>query len=538
MKSKPVRLLRILAALALAAMLGALFSGCSGGYQSGMAFTYALPQNVDSLDPQTAARQSSYLVISSIFEGLCKIDSEGNVAPGVAKKWEANDSCTTFTFHLDPNAKWSDGSPVIADDFLFAIQRALRPETATPSVDDLFIIQGARAVYQGEADESFLGVWAEDDRTLVVQLERSYPDFPALTAGAHYMPCSRSYFESCNGHYGLSSEYLLTNGPFTFPTIYSWSTDYGSRKVELEPAQTYHHADDVAPASLTYLIDYDDALTQDPVTALTTGAIDITTLTETAARAAAEEGCGIQMLDDAVTGLLFNPEAGVLKYKEAREIFVKTIDRQDLLDRRMDKNAGEALGIMADCVRWGGEPYYADGAQMFARQDDGVTTSLLPVLLAQLEEDRMPGITVICRDDEESVNIANGLLVSWNSKLGTAYNIEPLSDAEYQNRIATGDYQAAIYTLRAGGTTPYQVLKAFESSSTPVLMKNEEYDGLLHSLQFGLTEYRGLESYLQNYYIFYPLFSDKTFYVTSPNSEGIAASPDLTIDFSKAKKKE
>ena len=82
------------------------------------------------------------------------------------------------------------------------------------------------------------------------------------------------------------------------------------------------------------------------------------------------------------------------------------------------------------------------------------------------------------------------------------------------------------------------MLKSFESSSTPTLMKNQEYDGLLHSLQFGLTEYRGLESYLQNYYIFYPLFSDKTYYVTSPNSEGVEASPDLTIDFSKAKKKE
>lgn len=534
MKTRLTRLLCLL----LAALLAGTLSGCSGGYQSDMEFTYALPQNVDTLDPQTASRQSSYLVIGSIFEGLCRIDSKGNVIPGAAKKWEANESSTVFTFHLDPNACWSDGSPVIADDFLFAIQRALRPETNTPSVDDLFIIQGARAVYQGEADESQLGVWAEDDLTLVVQLERSYPDFPALTAGAHYMPCSRAYFESCSGHYGLSSEYLITNGPFTFPTIYSWSMDYGSRKIVLAPSDTYRKAEEVAPASLTYLIDYDDALTQDPVTALTTGAIDVTTLTENAAKAAAEQGCGIQMLDDAVTGLLFNPEAGVLKHKEAREIFVKTIDRQDLLDRRMDKNAGEAFGIMPDCVRWDGGPYYAGGAQMFATQDDGVTQSLLPVLLAQLEEDRMPEITVICPDDEESVNIANGLLVSWNSKLGTAYNIEPLGDAEYQNRIAAGDYQAAIYTLRAGGTTPYQVLKAFESSSTPTLMKNQEYDGLLHSLQFGLTEYRGLESYLQNYYIFYPLFSDKTYYVTSPNSEGVEASPDLTIDFSKAKKKE
>ena len=188
--------------------------GCGGSFQEGMEFTYLLPQNVDTLDPQTASRSSSYLVIGSIFQGLCKIDPDGDVVPGAAKSWEVNETFTQFTFHLNNDSYWSNGQPVTADDFLFAIQRALRPETATPSVDDLFIIQGARAVYKGEADISYLGVWAEDERTLVVQLERSYPDFPALTAGTHYMPCNRVYFEECAGHYGLSSEYLITNGPF------------------------------------------------------------------------------------------------------------------------------------------------------------------------------------------------------------------------------------------------------------------------------------------------------------------------------------
>lgn len=516
----------------------AAFSGCGGSYQTGMGFTYPLPQNIDSLDPQTAARQSSFQVISSIFEGLCKLDDKGNVKPGAAQKWEADESNTRFTFHLYHDAKWSNGTPVTADDFLFAIQRALRPETATPSVDDLFIIQGARSVYNGEAEESALGVWAEDDYTLVVQLERGYADFPALTAGTHFMPCNREYFEQSAGHYGLSSEYLITNGPFTFDSIYSWNTQLGSRKVELVPSDTYHRARDVAPGALTFLIDYDEALTEDPVGSLLSGKIDVATLPETAAETAARQGCGIQVLDDAVLGLLFNPESGVLKYPQAREIFTKTIDRQNLLDRRMDKNSTEAMGIMADCVRWNGENYYADGAAMFTAQDDGIVASLMPSLLTLMDAERMPAITVICPNDEESINIANGLLVSWNAKLGNAYNIEPLDDAEFESRVSSGDYQAALYTLRAGGTTPYQVLKAFESSSTPTLLKNPDYDSQLHSLSFDLEAYRGLERYLQESYLFYPLFSDKTYYVSSPNSQGISASPNLTIDFSKARKSE
>lgn len=512
--------------------------GCSGSYKAGMDFTYALPQNVDTLDPQTASRQSSYLVIGSIFQGLCSIDDQGEVIPGAARKWEANEDYTQFTFHLYGDAKWSDGSPVTADDFLFAIERALRPETATPSVDDLFVIQGARAVYNGEVDQSFLGVWAEDEHTLVIRLERSYPDFPAITAGTHYMPCNRRFFEECSGHYGLSAEYLITNGPFTFESEYSWVTDSGKRQITLIPSDNYRDRESVQPGSLTYLIDYDDAFTADPVASLVDGSIDITTLTETAAQAAADQGCGVQVMDDAVTGLLFNADAGILKYPQAREIFTKLIDRQDLLDRRIDKNSTEASGIMPNCVRWNGEDYYMDSTAMFTPQDDTIADTLLPSLLSISGDKRMPNITIICPDDEESVNIANGILVSWNHKLGTAYNIEPLDDASFQARISSGQYEAALYTLRAGGVTPYHVLKAFESSSTPSLYRDTEYDSQLHSISFELSSYRDLEAYLQNNYVFYPLFSDKTYYVSSPQSQGISASPDLRIDFSKARRAE
>ncbi len=241
-------------------------------------------------------------------------------------------------------------------------------------------------------------------------------------------------------------------------------------------------------------------------------------------------------MDDAVTGLLFNSQAGILQYPKAREIFIKLIDRQDLLDRRMDNNTEEAMGLMPNCVHWSGESYYSDGARIYTLQDDGVLESSLPSFLEFAKIERMPNITVICPNDEESVNIANGLLVSWNRKLGTAYNIEPLDDAQFQARIASGQYEAALYTLRAGGTTPYQVLKAFESSSTPMLLNSTDFDSQLHSLSFGLSAYRELEEYLQENGIFYPLFTDKTYYVTSPNSQGISASPDLRIDFSAAKK--
>lgn len=522
--------------LLLALLLGAMLASCGDGFDKDGTFTYLLPQNVNTLDPQTASGESSWIVISSVFEGLCRIDEDGQVVPGVAKKWESNGDNTEFTFYLRGGAKWSDGTPVTADDFVFALQRALRPETATPSVDDLFVLKGARQVYNKEIPESSLGVWAKDELTLVVALEKSYADFPALTAGSHYMPCNRAYFEESAGHYGLSSEYLITNGPFTFSSRYSWVTDAGKRAIGLSRSSNYKGPHEVRPAALNFLIDYDDALLDDPVAALVNGNADILTLSSTLAEQAEAQGCSVQVLDDAVTGLLLNPRAEALSHASTREIFFKTLDRQSLLDRREDKDSEEAMGIMPNCVVWNTSRYYADGARLYAQQDDTVLERV-PALLEMLELEQMPAISVICPDDPESVDIANGFLISWNSKLGNAFNIEPLPEEDMKARIASGDYDAALYTLRAGGTTPYQVLKSFESTSYPSLLEDEAFDAGLHSLSFELASYRSLETSLMDGYIFYPLFTDKTYYVTSPMTRGIAAAPDVSINFITAKKK-
>ena len=509
-------------------------AGCGMGYKADGEFTYLLPGNLNSLDPQTASGAAAQLVIGSLFEGLCRIDSEGEVVPGVAERWESRNNDTEFTFHLRRDAQWSDGSPVTAQDFLFAIQRALQPETGTPAVDDLFAIQGARAIYHGEAGMEALGVTVEDGHTLVFRLEKSVPDFPALTAAMHYMPCSQSYFEESLGHYGLSSQYLLTNGPFALASVYAWDTDSGERKVSLVRSSTYRGEEQVQPSSVTYLIDYDSAWTQDPVATLTAGEADVLQVTEQEARAAEEAGCGILTLEDAVTGLLLNPQSEKLESVYLREVLFKTLDRQDLLARRED--ASQAQGIMAACVTYGGEPYYQEGAAAYPQQDDSVTQGLSG-LLDGLDLEEMPSVTVICPDDEESVNVANGFLVAWNSQLGTAFNIDPLPQDELQRRVAAGEYEAALYTLRAVGTTPYAVLKSFESHASPVLLNSAAYDEALHGLTFDLASYQGLEQRLLEEYVFYPLFQDVTYYAMNPKVRGIRICPDGSVDLTAARKR-
>ena len=140
-------------------------------------FTYLLEQNVTSLDPQTASNSAAELVISSLFEGLCRIDEDGETIPGAARSWEANSDSTEFTFHLRRNAQWSDGTPLTAQDFVYGITRALSPATgSTPG--DLLLIRGAKSFAAGEGDASTLGVVAEDEHTLHRSAVEKQPGLP------------------------------------------------------------------------------------------------------------------------------------------------------------------------------------------------------------------------------------------------------------------------------------------------------------------------------------------------------------------------
>lgn len=522
---------RISIVLLLTVLLLSL-TGCGG--RADMEFTAILPSNVVSLDPQTAFSESSDIVIGSIFEGLCRIDEENEVCPGVADRWEHNKDFTEFTFHLR-SAKWSDGSAVTAEDFLFGILRALNPETGAGDPDDLFVIRNARAIRSGEAPESSLGVTVEKERKLVFHLESGYPDFPALTAGNHYMPCKRDFFEESAGRYGLSPEFILTNGPFTFPHIYAWNTDYNEKQLRLARSDTYRGEHRVLPAALTYLIDYDDEIDDDPIAALMAEKVDVLQLTEPVARQAEEQGLRVLSLNDGTAGLLLNPQADDLTYVVTREIFMKTLDRENLLAPYADTPDAEAVGVMPDCIRWNGESYYGENESRYVQQDDDAAQSV-PTLLSMLRLDKMPNITVLCPDDKASIDMANEVLVSWNGKLGSAFNILPMSESSLNRRVAWGDYDAALYTLRSGGVTPYNVLKAFDSNASPLLLEREEFDAALHNVSFGRDAFRELETLLQEQQVFYPLLKKNTYYVLSPKVEDITVSADGRVNFISAKK--
>ncbi len=134
------------------------------------------------LDPTRYPDQNSWRVARMLFEGLLAFTSDAEVVPGVAERWTVNSDATRFTFHLRDDARWSDGSRVTAQDFIFAWQRVLDPAFGAGTAGVLYPIRGARAINGGEADPATLGARALSETLLEVELEYPDPDFPIRTA--------------------------------------------------------------------------------------------------------------------------------------------------------------------------------------------------------------------------------------------------------------------------------------------------------------------------------------------------------------------
>src|SRR5262249_49731148 len=129
------------------------------------------------LDPQVASILSDQIIVNTLFEGLTLLDERTTKPlPAVAESWSVTPDGLTWTFRLRRGLKWSNGDPLVADDFIQSWRRALKPEVAADNAWYLFALKNAEA-YNGKkiTDASALGIAAPDPQTLVLTLERPTP---------------------------------------------------------------------------------------------------------------------------------------------------------------------------------------------------------------------------------------------------------------------------------------------------------------------------------------------------------------------------
>jgi oligopeptide transport system substrate-binding protein len=202
------RLLR----LTTAALLGSVL------FASAPAFAETVLHRGNAGEPQTLDQAQTSInieafILKDLYEGLTVYDAAGKIIPGAAESWTLSDDGVTYTFKLRENAKWSDGSPVTAQDFEFSFKRIEDPKTAAGYANILYPIKNAEKVNKGEAPTDQLGVKAIDDKTLEVTLEQPTPFFLELLAHQTALPVSKASVEK-NGADFVKPGTMVSNGAF------------------------------------------------------------------------------------------------------------------------------------------------------------------------------------------------------------------------------------------------------------------------------------------------------------------------------------
>jgi len=184
----------------------------------------------ESLDPHLVRGAVEWTLVGSLFEGLTVPDHHTlEPRPGVAERWSVSSDGLTYTFHLRANARWSDGTAVTAEDFVYAARRLLAPKLAASHAENnLFFVKNARAYQAGTlADFAAVGVRSLDTRTLEFTLERPAPFFPS--ALYLFFPVPRLVVEKFAPMDERRNDWirpgnLVGNGPFQ---LKSWRANQG-----------------------------------------------------------------------------------------------------------------------------------------------------------------------------------------------------------------------------------------------------------------------------------------------------------------------
>ncbi len=203
--------------------------------------------NPETIDPALNSAVDGGNMILHSFEGLLIIGEDNSIQPGQAKTWEVSEDGLTWTFHLRDGLKWSDGSDLTANDFVYSWKRVADPEVAAPYGETVLgMVKGFDEATTGNLDA--LGVSAPDDKTFVVNLENPCSYFESLAAFATLSPVQQATIEKNGDAWAVSADTYVSNGPFY---VTEWVPD---SHIIMSKNPNYWNADAIKLGSIKFVL--------------------------------------------------------------------------------------------------------------------------------------------------------------------------------------------------------------------------------------------------------------------------------------------
>lgn len=427
-----------------------------------------------SLHPQLATDSTSSAVLINVFEGLTRLDADGKTTPAIAEKWDVSEDGLTYTFNLR-DAKWTNGDPVVAGDFVYAWKWALNPENLSEYASVFYPIKGAEAYNLGEGSADDVAIKAEDDKTLVVTLANPTAYFLELTAFKTYLPVNQKVVEGNDEWYTDAGENYVTNGPFT---LNDWKHN---DSLVLKKNADYWDAANVALETVNIGMVENESTA---VTMFKKGEIDYLGSPYQTVALDAIDGFkadkSLQIADyAAIYWYKFNTKDKVTGNANIRKALTLAIDRQGLIDNITKGEQKPALGMVPSAISGFEEDrgYYKDNdiegakaALEAGMKELGITDP------SQIK------INVSFNTSEAHAAIAQYIQEGWSKNLGITVGLDNSEWQVYLEKLNVLDYQVGRMGWIADYNDAYTFLEMYdtaENGNNDTGWENAQYKDLL-----------------------------------------------------------
>ncbi len=509
---------------------------------------YPVTADFKSIDPQIVSDESSAIIAYNCYEGLVRVDENGNVVPAGATSWTVSPDSLTYTFKLKTDAKWyltntskeelSDAdakksalpanfdSRVTAKDYVFGMRRAVNPETGSHDSNYLAAIKNGQEILSGTKSPSLLGVEAVDDYTLKITLDYADPDILYYLTRLVAMPCNEQFFEACKGRYGLAMEYMLCNGAYM---VYRWSEGAVIR-LEKNPLYT---GENQAKNNRVWVYYVEDASTvSEKILKGTYDAGYISAYEQIEFKN--KKDYTLTSRSDVLWGYWFNNNSPEFAITEYRQAFAGTVDKSLLTPP--DYIEGETSRLFTNALT----PHFDFAPQQLVYTTEQAQEKYKEALLKNDEISASSAVTVLTTED--FADSVKKQLQIWQQNFGIDVKIKAEKPETAKAMFESGKYQIAFLPLNIKASNTAEFFRTFLSDSDYNITSftNNNYDELINSLTNSMTQdeentvYKSCEQSLITYGVVVPAFTQATYFVTGKDFSGIYSFSESEIYFRNA----
>ena len=525
-------------------------AGCGGNSKEDTStYTYSSELDIKNLDSSDADDQCSLRAIHAVIDGLMKTDKKGNITYGIAKSKEVSEDGLTHTYKLRKDAKWANGDPVTANDFVYAWHRIFKNKGNYYYMfaDGIASIQGAQELSDkidaGEelTDDNLnsMGVKAVDDYTLEVKTTVRVSFLDELLAFPPFYPINEKFAEKQGNKYGKSAKTILGNGAFTMT---NWEP--GS-VAEFEKNESYYDQKHVKLNKLVM------KLVQEPKVAAQSfeaGETDYAPINSDLVDKYKDDEAFKQVYDGFLFYISVNFQNSDLANLNVRKAISLAINRKDLCENVLKDGSQVAGGFIPS-----GLATSPDGVDF--RKDSGNFTSYdkkkaqesLDEGLKELRKDQIT-LRITYGTDESPMDVFATYLQNALSKLD-GIKVEMVATTKQDriyNKQKNGDFDLAVtrWGPDYGDPTTYLTIALSTNSNNYGKWSNSEYDQLVGQVgvESNVTkrwqEMKDAEKILLDDYAYIPVFEKGAATLQNPKVKNLVIKPCRTISFEYVEKTE